>query len=199
MMDSNFQFQALLFWWLVSRGECFSCKQQSLLLVIVTGNSRFLSLFTLPRVRPRAGSLQTFLSQSCKTSVKISAVCTGIAVCPFIPEPWNKRTISRDEHLKRGDKLWANLHLSITVSFVVPSVMCKELLSKHISMNSMRDNDFFSAHARLIGISLSSFLFCEDRASDPEGKSYEAAGLIVLFNGSVITISPWLAMRTNYW
>lgn len=42
------------------------------------------------------------------------------------------------------------------------------------------------------------FLFCEDRASDPQGKSYEARGLIVLFNRSIITISPWLAMQTNY-
>lgn len=102
-------------------------------------------------------------------------------------------------HSNQCDSLGTDVHLSITMSFVMLSVICKELLSKHISLNSMRGNEFFSAHAHMIQISLfSSFLFCEDRASDPQGKSYAAGGLIVLFNRSVITISPWLAMQTNY-
>lgn len=63
-------------------------------------------------------------------------------------------------HSNQCDNLWTDLHLPITVSFVTPSMICKELLSKHISLNSMRDNEFPSAHARVIQISLSPLLSC---------------------------------------
>lgn len=54
---------------------------------------------------------------------------------------------------------WMNLNLSTTVPLALPSVICREVLSKHISWNSMKDNEFFTAHAHLIQISLLSFFY----------------------------------------
>lgn len=201
MMDSNFQFQALLFWWLASRGKCFWCKQQSLLLVIVRRNNRLYHC-PHPQFTRRGHGLvlcRHFLSQNCKTSIKISAVCTRIVVSPFIPEPWTKYTTSSDIHSNQCDKLWTDFHLSITVSFVMSSMIYVRIYL--VSTLAWIQWEIMNFPLRMLTWykSLSSFPFCEDRASDPQGKSYEAGGLIVLFNRSVITISPWLAMQTNYW
>lgn len=60
--------------------------------------------------------------------------------------------MTSDVHLNQFSIFW--LHLPITVSFLVVSVFYKKVHIMHISLNSVRDNEFFSAHAPLIQISL---------------------------------------------
>lgn len=132
-----------------------------------------------------------FLSQNYKTSIKISAVCTRIV-------PWNKYNISSGIYSNQSVTHWTDLHLSRTLSFLhflkdMYSLSILAWIQWKIMNLTLRMLAWYQSLSSLL------FLFCKDRASDPQGKSYEARGLIVLFNRSIITISPWLAMQTNYW
>lgn len=133
------------------------------------------------------------IQKECETIITLSKDCIS---------PFYTTAMKQINHNQRQgwDQLWTDLSFSLSVFFVTSSLICIELWRKHVSLNSLRRNKLSSAHAHSRQIALSSaFLFSEDWESDPRGKSYEARGLIVLFNSRVITISLRLAMQTNYW